>query len=150
MFGLLFARVSFTMSANTPAPTPLCQEPPRKGSVDLSPINIQFFMRRGSRRVSARLLAAFMRVLFFADHSDQQGSKPLLSLCSDPWPVSPGHLAIREKRRGNQCSNYCSRASRSVKARTRPPWRGSSTSRRAKEAPTCPRFSHFRCCFWHL
>ena len=150
MFQLLFARGSFKLSANTPAPTPLPQEPPRKGSFDLFPIGILFFMRHGSRWVFSQLLAAFMKVLFFADHLDRQGGKSLLSLCSDPWPVSPGHLAMREKRRGNQCSNYCSRASRSVKARTRPPWRCSSTSRRAKEAPTCPRFSHFRCRFWHL
>ncbi len=37
-----------------------------------------------------------MRVLFFADHQDRQGDKPLLSLCSDLWPLSPKHPAVRE------------------------------------------------------
>ena len=100
-------------------------------------------MRRGSRQVSAWLLAAFMRVLFFADHSDRQGGKSLLSLCSDPWPVSPGHLAVREKRRGNQCSHCCSRAGCSDSARTRPPWQRYPSCRRAKEALACPPFFSF-------
>ena len=110
MCQLLSARESFSESANTPAPTPLPQEPPRKGSFDLFPIGILFFMRHGSRWVFSQLLAAFMKVLFFADHLDRQGGKSLLSLCSDPWPISPGHPAMREKRRGNQCQQSSARA----------------------------------------
>ena len=67
-------------------------------------------MRNGSHSDFSGLLAASMSILFFANHHDWHGDGPLLSLCADPEPMSFGHLAVREKRRGNQDCAKRSRA----------------------------------------
>ena len=90
MLLLLFARGLFKLSANTPAVEVFVQLPPRKGSDDLPPKGL---MCHGSRPDFPGLLAASMRLVFFADLADRHGNGPLLSLCSGPEPVSLGYLA---------------------------------------------------------
>ena len=107
IFQLLFARDSLRESANTPAPAPLYQSPPRKGSADLLPFLsscVTAFTKR-----HAWLLTASMRFLFFA-LLERHGNSSLYPLCAGTRPVSPVHLAWRVERRGNQYSNCCSRA----------------------------------------
>lgn len=82
IFQLLFARDSLRESANTPAPAPLYQSPPRKGSAELFPTYL-----------SAR------------------GQIPLTP-CTDAKPVGFTHLAAGVKRRGNQHCSKNSRAIR--------------------------------------
>ena len=90
MLLLLFARGLFRLSANTPDAEVFIQLPPRKGSDDLPPKGL---MCHGSRPDFPGLLAASMRLVFFADLADRHGNGPLLSLCSGPEPVSFGYLA---------------------------------------------------------